>query len=922
MIFHRLVTPAYIGGLPAGYDILNNPAANGQSGVPAPADSSFLALATNPNQGTYFVGFGEDGRAFAANRGLYALGLNTDFIDNFLHEDFAVLASASFSVGAPTVITGTSTNPVFVGVAGTTNNQAGLEPYFHVTDQNNNDIVDPSSNNQVVVTAASGGVGTFFVGALTLTLNVAPTVPYRVWYGTRSSLLEMTRDNFVRSSVWGVAHTPASLIQFQNNLNSIVLSKGASLVGMNTTGFTGDTLTFLGGAGLKTAGVATVRDAFIDVDAALNRRRAYAGVITDGTTSAGGDFDGATLDPVFLSFGGTFFVRAGLYSIGNSAPSSTNNLYDFVSDITGATFTLTPGRSQDLTFDGTFNLSDVGLTSLSTAKKRFVAMPQGLSTGTKIIRGGFQAGAFLVENAGGGYIVLEDTGAFDPVLGSTNAAFEASGECRVAIRRCLFEFANNSLNTYLHDFVDDTASSILIEDSYFATFETDVDVLRLLNVKVPITFRNCVFEVLVTTGTGYPIRLINNNDLVSFENCRFRSANGQVFWSAGTKLNLDHCILESTDDAPGAATGQMVMVNGSGTLNTLTTLRGNTIVVGSSSMRGNSGTIQRAVVELGGTNNVANPDCPMDVDGLEILLSADNTVAHNFTMVLLHGGTSIAGAPGSSVRRYKGVNVRLTGLVSDGTGTTGGVYRTSVAYPTYVTVGGGDTRHSTIVEDLHIVDVMNPSVDHNRQVFFCDKATLRNPVFDASNISAAGKYTRDPIEIWESEVYGISLERQFGFKTNQSHLLISKTVRIHSGELIGHVITEPFSWIQYGDAHCDIDNFSVHFASVIVTSAAAIFSCPQQCCSLTRSRVFIDGDWGGRIVNFSAGSDLARVEDNFLFWRRGAAQILLSTGAGSKVADNNMASTVAAPTYTVSGANSSDNDNSAFLQSGSVANPV
>lgn len=327
-MFHRLFAPSYIGGLPAGYDYLNDPVANAfpGAGTPAPADTGALTNALSPNAGTYFVGFGEDGRAFAPNRGFYALGTNTDFIDDFLHGDFAVLASADIGVGNPAAILGTIANPIFVGPPGTPNTAAGLEQYFHITDQSNNDIVN-ASNVQCVVTAASGGVGTFLSGALTLTLNIAPTVPYRIWYGTRSSLMEMTRGNFIRSSVWGIARKPASLFQFANDLLSTNLAKGATTVGLNTTGFTSEVVTTVNNGGLGTAGIATVRDGFLAVDRAVIRRRSFMAVLTDGTNSVGGDLNGPNvLDGLFSNVdgGGTFFLRPGEYLVTDAAGAATS----------------------------------------------------------------------------------------------------------------------------------------------------------------------------------------------------------------------------------------------------------------------------------------------------------------------------------------------------------------------------------------------------------------------------------------------------------------------------------------------------------------------------------------------------------------------------------------------------------------------
>jgi hypothetical protein len=928
MTFHRLSVPVYVGGLPAGYDYLNDPVANAfpGAGVPAPTDTGPLSSTSSPNAGTYFVGFGEDGRAFAPNRGLFALGTNTDFIDDFLHGDFAVLASTDFAFGSPAVLVGTVASPIFVGPPGTLNTAAGLEQYFHVTDQNNNDIVD-ASNVQCIVTAVSGGVGTFFTGSLTLTLNITPPAAYRVWYGARSSLIEMTRGNLIRSSVWGVARKPASLFQFANDLLSNNIVKGATTVGLNTTGFTAATLTAVNNGGLGTAGISTVRDGFLAVDRAIIRRRSFMGVFTDGTASTGGDYNGPNaIDPVIATLfsGGTYFFRPGSYSITDAGGPGTSQgaLWHVHGDAAGTSLSLAAARSTDFILAGGLIADELGISSDSTANKRFSVLP-GVGSPFILRNSFFQTGSISCEGGSGGGFVLEDSAYFSPGVGSPVASLEMSGEARVALRRNTFaDASNDGVNlVYLHDFADDTQSSVEIEDTYFASFEADIDAVRLFNVTVPVTFRNCVFEMGTNLGAGYPVRLINNNASVSFENCLFRGANGLCFWAAGSLFHLKGCRFISSDANPGAASSQMIMANGD-VNGALCSIRDCTVTIGASSVKGNAANIQRAIVEIGGTANFATTDRPILVDGFNVTYSASVPSLHNFVTVLLHGGTS-AGVPGQSVRTYKNVTVNGNNIFPDNTGTLGGVYRTPTAYPTLVTIGGGDSRASTIVENLHIVNVANPSVDHDRQVLFAYRAILRDVVIDGASITSAGKFTRDPVELWECDAFNLSLERRLSLKTNQSHLVISKTTRLRGGEFIGRVNVDPFSYIQYGDSHCVIDGFTVQFPSIIITSTSPIFSCPQQCCELINCRVFMDGDWGGRLVNFSAGADLARVSNNFLFWRRNAGQMLLSAGAGSMVNDNTLASTnTAAPTFSVTGANAIDDNNNAFLQSGSVANPV
>lgn len=62
MGFHRLTTPSYFGGLPAGYDRINTPSDPSVGGTGVPALTS-AKKSGGPNDGTYFVAFGEDGRS-------------------------------------------------------------------------------------------------------------------------------------------------------------------------------------------------------------------------------------------------------------------------------------------------------------------------------------------------------------------------------------------------------------------------------------------------------------------------------------------------------------------------------------------------------------------------------------------------------------------------------------------------------------------------------------------------------------------------------------------------------------------------------------------------------------------------------------------------------------------------------------------
>jgi hypothetical protein len=124
--FHRLTVPTYFGGLPAGYDYVNNAV----SGTPADANG---VLTYGPNIGSYFIGFGDDATSADGNRPAQALSQNTDFLDNLLHTDLVQMvrtADQTVSGSPQTSITLTATaGTIWLGSGG-----YALQDLFHITD--------------------------------------------------------------------------------------------------------------------------------------------------------------------------------------------------------------------------------------------------------------------------------------------------------------------------------------------------------------------------------------------------------------------------------------------------------------------------------------------------------------------------------------------------------------------------------------------------------------------------------------------------------------------------------------------------------------------------------------------------------------------------------------------------------------------
>lgn len=202
MPFHRLTIPSYTGGLPGGFDYINNAVV----GTPAPADS---AKAGGPNSGTYFLGFADDATAVNTNRGYKALAENTDFLDNLLRRDVASPMMASGTAGGGNGGSFTLTGPgVWIGIGGTPNTPDGINTFVEITDALDDEII--VGGTQCRVTAIAGGVpGGLFSGG-NIVCTIVPAIPdgqqFRIWYALRSNLASLPVDAFVNSKVRGASN--------------------------------------------------------------------------------------------------------------------------------------------------------------------------------------------------------------------------------------------------------------------------------------------------------------------------------------------------------------------------------------------------------------------------------------------------------------------------------------------------------------------------------------------------------------------------------------------------------------------------------------------------------------------------------------------------------------------------------------------
>jgi len=188
MGFHRLTVPSYTGGLPGGYDYINNAI----SGTPALADG---VKAGGLNTGTYFVGLADDSTSEATNRPHLALAQNCDFLDNLFHRDIAVREKTApvTAVGVVPSITVAGVGQ-FLGSAGTPNTTEGIATFVEVVDSNGDPIFGGGLPVRVTsITGDTPGVG--FSAVASITYNLTPSIPnsttYQLLYSARGNLANL-----------------------------------------------------------------------------------------------------------------------------------------------------------------------------------------------------------------------------------------------------------------------------------------------------------------------------------------------------------------------------------------------------------------------------------------------------------------------------------------------------------------------------------------------------------------------------------------------------------------------------------------------------------------------------------------------------------------------------------------------------------
>lgn len=214
--FHRLsaVFPAdyFDGGLPVDHDWINDPSANGDDGSPAPviADAN-SKRSGGPNEGSYFVGWGDDANSGNFNRGLVALAQNTDYIDNILNKKIAIPQRADAAApGAPVSSLSFSADTY---IEGWSTDAASIDRLFSIVNDEDEEIIVGGSKVRITTLTGPGPSDVWASGSFTATVSPAiPTgVAYRVYYAVAGRLAALPRDAFTSIKVRGAEEVSAKV---------------------------------------------------------------------------------------------------------------------------------------------------------------------------------------------------------------------------------------------------------------------------------------------------------------------------------------------------------------------------------------------------------------------------------------------------------------------------------------------------------------------------------------------------------------------------------------------------------------------------------------------------------------------------------------------------------------------------------------
>jgi len=534
---------------------------------------------------------------------------------------------------------------------------------------------------------------------------------------------------------------------FYSFYNSAFGGTGTS-IGVNTD-YTNGPLTDINGGGLGDLDPGTLSDALAKINTTLVNRRAYTGVVTDGTSSTGGDYNGANgIDDIDGLTGGKFLIRRGTHTF--SSVTSLGTTKEFHLDGEGAILSkihAPSGLSSDFIITGSIN--DVYLESedttysfgssdddvgLSLRNVQFESGALRISGGKIDWRGGYNTGNTASKDHASTLEINDDISNPYGIIDNVYFGNPNTGGTPIA------SVYLNAISSGV--LIDRSGRGLVFRNCKFFSSETGVDALRINSCDISIKFQNCTFESDV--GAGWCVQLIDS-DNVSFEDCSFNHEDGKLLrigsGSGGNKFK--NCSFTAKDGTT-VADHQFIVVHSA--LSRGTYFTNCSLKIEDSIEDQPTG---EPLVEFGGENGTrVSGNQAIVIDGFHIdLLDAGNIQADT---LFLFWGSSDENEPS----RYSNITLFMNGksrsiAASSGKANLG---TSDAALMEFI----GDADVKVHVENVKIIDIggSSSSIDQG-SVINIEDCIMKGLFIDGNSINNVGIYD-SVIAIYDnSELYDV-----------------------------------------------------------------------------------------------------------------------------------------------------------------------
>jgi hypothetical protein len=527
----------------------------------------------------------------------------------------------------------------------------------------------------------------------------APTTPSAHGFGVRYLLLSTL-------SRTASANIEASMFSSE--------SPGHSLKDIEVVGtFSATALSVLNGGGLGSDDA--LNTMMETVDEQLVRRRAFSAVLTQGTTTVGGDYDSADAVDNLDTIDGTFFVRRGVYEWNSKTSLILPDVY-VIGEKTGSGGTeiaIPSGHIGNFTFSGSWNR--VYLDSHNNSLRYTLQAPMKLDDVT-FARGACQIYGGPSDEAyswrGGGVDSSAGTNTNNESLSITDTTGKPNG----VIEGCTFYGPPGGAGSP----ITVVNCSSMATDSYRRplTFRNchfrgtgDVSAVLISVSTVPLVFEDCSFHT--SADTKYTVEIASSTGVV-FRNCSFRNEKGRVAKIDGGVV-FESCEFISGTTAPSTI-GQMATFNPN---DDAIVVRNCYFEVDDILMDPSTGSTP--VIEFGGLAKTPSSEQRLILEG-NYVICPNTADAHRSDLVAIHGPLA-ANSEFFTICKGLVVDIDKVNITAD-RGNNG--ISTRTAFVSFKVVGSG-----LVASDIELVGVDNPASgisDNGNLISFNGKMNVSNVV--------------------------------------------------------------------------------------------------------------------------------------------------------------------------------------------------